>query len=116
MVDKFQTILERIIRERNSVVFFGIFKMDELTDKWSVLLAANWLSDNNRDEGFAYVKDLMTEVLTIEERSQIARIGIFPVTEHLIELFLNYRAGFRIQEQQINGNIIHDGFVLASNR
>ncbi|MBI4087099.1 hypothetical protein HY416_03945 [Candidatus Kaiserbacteria bacterium] len=117
MVEKFEKILEKIKSEKGPLTFFGIFKMDELTDKWSVLLSATWASEHSkRIEAFEYLLDLLRKNLTSEEARSIARIGVFSNDEHLIDLLLNFQKGSRIREQSINGNIIHDGYVLEANR
>ncbi len=116
MVDKFQQILERIMRENGEVIFFGIFKMDEFTDKWSVLLSAEWLTEDKRGAFFSSFTSIIKEALSEEEAQSIARVGLFSVDDHLIDLLLNYRTGSRILEQPINGNVIHEGYILVSNR
>ena len=116
MVDKFQKILESIRSEKGEVTFLGIFKMDEFTDKWSLLLSAEWITNEKRDDFFKYFTALIRKTLNEDEAKSIARVGLFPTDEHLIDLLLNYKTGTRIQEQTVNGNVIHDGYVLASNR
>lgn len=116
MVEKFEKILREITKEKGEVVFFGLFKMDEITNKWSVLLAADWISEESRDQCFFLVKKIILENLSNADTSAIARIGIFESTDHLIKLLLNFKTGSNILNQQINGNIIHEGVVLASNK
>jgi len=112
MVEKFQIILNRILEEKNEVTLFALLKMDEFTDKWSILVCANWLDENS----FSYLSNLLKSVLNEEESKTIARIGIFSEDDHLIDLLLNYKTGSRIQEQKVNGNLIHDGYIIYSNR
>ncbi len=116
MVEKFQKILNKIQSEKGSVVLFGIFKMDEFTDKWSVVFSAQWALGENKNTAFAYLIDLIKSNLNSEESDSIARVGISQPDEHLMDLLLNFKTGTRIQEQAVNGNIIHDGYILASNR
>lgn len=116
MVEKFQKILERIVDTKGDVVLLGIFKMDDITEKWSVIIAANWISQENRDDCFLYVSSIIQEELSEEETSKIARIGIFDSSAHLVKLLLDFKSGSEIKERQINGNTIHHGFILASNK
>lgn len=115
MVDKFIQILRTLEAEKGTMVFFGIFKMDEITEKWTVIVSANWATEGSLED-FRYVLDKIKLVLTHEELATIARIGVYSCKEHLIDLLLNFTPGSRIQEQQVNGNLIHDGYVLASDR
>lgn len=116
MVEKFKKILEKISNEKGEVNFFGIFKMDEFTDKWSVVFCAEWLEKNKTSDFFDYFIKLIRKNLTDDESKTIARVGLFSIDEHLIDLLLAHKADSRIQDQPVNGNIIHDGYVLASNR
>lgn len=116
MVEKFQKILEKIIKENDKVLFFGFFKMDEFTDKWSVVFCADWLNEKNNDKFFKFLINEMKKDLSEEESKSIARIGIFSKDEHLIDLLLKFKTGSRIQNQKVNGNVIHDGYIIVSNQ
>ena len=50
MVEKFKTILTTIQQEKGQVSFFGIFRMDEVLDKWTVILSAPWSSETTKKE------------------------------------------------------------------
>lgn len=115
MVEKLQSIIGEIRAEKGEITFFGLFKMDELTDKWSVLFCASWMNPESFED-FKYFADKLKAVLTTEESATIARIGLFSEDEHLMQLMLNYKSGARICDQQVNGNLIHDGYVLVSNK
>ncbi len=114
MVKKFETILSEIKKNKAEVVLFALLKMDELTDKWSVILSAPWAIEGDADI-FKFLFDLIKSNLTEEEFSKIARIGIFSKKEHLIELLLKYNTGTVITNEKINGNFIHEGHILESN-
>ena len=58
MVEKFKLILAEIKRTKGEVFLFGIMKMDEITDKWSVILSAPWASEGSEDS-FKYLFDLI---------------------------------------------------------
>jgi hypothetical protein len=55
-----------------------------------------------------------------EEISEVARVGTLPTSSHLIELFLDkFRAGQYIKEDEdarINGNIIHEGYIIRCDK
>ncbi|MCX6706040.1 MAG: hypothetical protein NTV24_02955 [Candidatus Woesebacteria bacterium] len=116
MVDKFKKILSRIIEEKGTVTVFAVLKMDEFVDKWTVIFSAPWSIPTTLETDFEYIRKLLREELTEEERSLIARIGIFPKDEHLINLILQLKSETTITEDtKLNGNVIHEGYVLASN-
>ena len=116
MVDKLNKILAKIQSERGSVTFFGILKMDEYSDKWTVLLSAPWSTDITQKEDFEYIRNLLRAELDSEEISTVARLGILPKSTHLIQLLLNYQSGTEIKsETKLNGNTIHEGNIILSN-
>lgn len=104
-------------REKGDITLFALLKMDELTDKWSIVLCASWVNDETRaGEAFAYLRNIILEQITQDESASIARIGIFSKDEHLIKALLNYRTGAVIQnDEKINGNIVHEGYILEAN-
>ena len=114
MVEKFQNILERMKREKGELNLFALMRMDELTDKWTVILSAPWATEGNVDI-FKYVLGCIKEALLPEELATIARIGIYPRTDHLIQLLFRYSSGASLINQAVNGNKIHEGYVIESN-
>jgi hypothetical protein len=113
MVTKFKTILSEMRAERGSVDLFALLKMDEFTDRWTVLLSADWAKEGDF-ESFKYVHDLIGRNITAEEMATIARFGVFARTNHLVELLMKYKSDSRIVEEKVNGNVIHDGYILGS--
>ena len=121
MVDKFKNLLQRIKTEKGSVTVFAIIKMDEITDKWSVVFSASWVTDGNLTETFNYLRQLLIETLNSEEVTTIARLSVFSNTEHLIELILgsviNVTNGDVIlKDTTLNGYKIHEAHIFESNR
>jgi len=115
MVDKFKKLLEEIETTKGKVVLFAITKMDELTDKWSIILCAQWADNDKQQEAFDFVFGLLLKYFGEEERNSIARIGIYHKNEHLIESLLQYKKDSIIENEKINGNIVHLGYILESN-
>ena len=118
LIERFKNILSALENKRGKVSFFALLKMDDITDKWTVLLSAPWVNDSDREEIFFELRTLILENIDKSELSLIARFGIFNKREHLIELLLdNFSSGEYIsQDHQVNGNVIHEGYILASNK
>ena len=114
MVDKFKILAEQIKRDRGSVYVFAMLKMDELTEKWSIILSADWIDETSRKESFDYLfKAVKNLNLTSAEEISIARLGIFPANDHLVQELAKYKVGV-ITNERVNGNIIHEGYILAT--
>jgi len=115
MVEKFKLILKKIEEQKGKTRLFAILKMDDITDKWTVILSAPWTSEENHMEDFIFLRKLMIESFSKEEMATIARIGIFAKQDHIVEELLKYQEGSIInQDEKVNGNIVHEAFILAS--
>lgn len=115
MVNKLKEILSQIESERGAVSLFALFKMDDVVEKWTILLGASWINDDNSMEVFNILRTKMIQSFTSEERSSIARMGIYNSSSHLIKELSHYKTGVSITERtRINGNIIHEGIVIKS--
>lgn len=116
MVEKFKNILSKIQLEKGEVSFFGVLKMDELLDKWTVLLSASWSTEATKKEDFEYIRNLIRSTLSPEEFSNVARLGILSKDAQLIQLLLKYQSDTEIaNETKLNGNVVHQGYILVSN-
>ncbi len=116
MVEKFKQILATLRTQKGEVNLFAILKMDEFTDKWTVLVSAPWINATTKNEIFTLVRALLIQTFTPEEMATIARLGIFPKTEHIVQELLKYKEGAVISEdEKINGNVVHNAHILASN-
>ncbi len=115
MVDKFQTVLNQITSKYGNVSLFVVMKMDELIDKWTVIISADWITDQNRAEIFNSVASVLTSIFTSEEMSTIARLGILVKSHYIAQEFLKkYQGTATIKEEQVNGFKVHEGYVLAA--
>jgi len=115
MVEKLKQILAKLQSEKGLVTIFAILKMDDITNRWSIILSAPWINDKNTTEVFSYVVETMKKTFTQEEANTIARIGIFSEDNHLIEGLKRYSEGTIIKDEKINGNVIHEAQILAVN-
>jgi hypothetical protein len=114
MVEKFKQLLGIMIGAKGPVTLFAIVKMDDLTDKWTVMLCAPWADEAHSQEAFGYLYDLIQKHFTDEEKNSIARIGVFNKKEHLIELMLRYKKDAVIENEKINGNRVHQAYIIES--
>lgn len=116
MVEKFIEILRAIEARRGPVTLFALLRMDEFLDKWTVVISAPWASQQNRAEVFEELRNSISTKLSEPEKSEIARIGIFPREEHLIEDLLRFKAGQTLRDVRVNGNQMHLAHIIASNQ
>jgi hypothetical protein len=117
MVDKFETILQKIEQARGAVSLFALLKMDEFVDKWTVILSAPWTIPENRDAIFEEVRNLIITDLNTDELNEVSRLAIYGIEEHIVDELLNYQSSARINEPtKINGNMVHQAIIIKSQR
>ncbi len=120
IITKFNTVFRNIKKEKGSDFYlFMVLRMDEFTDKWSVVVSAPWNTSKNQHGSFRYIAEKIREVLTPEEISTIARIGTFLPDEHLVTLFnqaVRVRDGdpVKLENRKINGYFVHEAYIFES--
>lgn len=120
MVDKLKKILKEIKSNKGAVTVFAILKMDELTEKWSVVFSAPWVSESNLTDTFNYLRGLLLKELDSEEVLTIARLSVYVNGEHLIQLITGAVSitdgDFVLKNSQLNGYEIHEAHIFESTR
>jgi hypothetical protein len=115
MVENFKKILDTLKADNRPVWLFAYLKMDDLIDKWSLIISAPWINANNENDEYKNILNIVKSCITDEESSSIARVVILPKDDHLIEELLKKEPTAEIKDEKINGNIIHSGFIVESN-
>jgi hypothetical protein len=114
MVDKFIQILQRIEDSRGPVMLFVLAKMDDIVDKWSIIISAPWTTPENRDSIFEEIRKAIIATLNSEELLEMSRLWIFQTHEHLVEELLKYRTGAILKDEKVNGNTLHFAHIIKS--
>jgi hypothetical protein len=113
--EKLKTILEKFEKKQGkNIDLLAILKMDDLIDKWSIVVSAKWINDQNVKQSFNDFVKFIISGLSDEELSTIARLNVMSVDEHLAEELLKFKTGTNIENQKINGNQIYEGYIIFS--
>ncbi len=115
MLDKLKNILLSLKDEQKPVWLFAVVKMDELADRWTLIISAPWVTTENRAIEFQSLVDKLKKVFDAKELESIARISFLTKDDHLTEELLKRHAGDKIKNEPVNGNIIHEGEIIESN-
>lgn len=105
------------LRHIADVKFFAVTKMDMLTDRWSLLFGLTGVKDlDKREKNFSTIREIIIKHLDDKDMQDIARIGLFATTDHLISDLIKYSENERIENVKANGNFIHEGYILISTK
>lgn len=116
MLDKIKTIIEELKTSNKSVWIFACLKMDEVIDRWTLVISAPWITEANRKEELQNIIGMLKNKLTNEELSSIAGIAFLSKNDHLVEELLKKRAGDKIKDEKVNGNMVYEGEILELNQ
>lgn len=112
MVEKYKKLVP-LIAEEKDVLLFAMLKMDDLTDRWSVLFSARNVDTlDKRTKVWERLTRILAENLTDEEAQDIARVGVFPLDDHLVSEVIKYKANDTILEEKVNGSFVHEGHIF----
>ena len=75
IVEKLKGYEETMAKEKGPFDLFGVFLRDDAPDKWDILVASDWI-ENNKEESFKYIVDMVQKGLSKEELMKLSRIVI----------------------------------------
>lgn len=114
MVEDLNPLIQEI-KQNSQVLLFAMLKMDDLTDRWTVVVSANNVDDiEKRKELFEKIVGYLKDNPETVGKHNIARIGIFSTDNHLVQDVAKHPEGGKIENEKANGNFIHEGFVLIN--
>lgn len=118
-IDRLEKAMDLLEKKWGYINVFSAFKMDDFTDRWTIVIAADWVKEGNFHQIYTDLRSYILKFLSPKEMLLIARFGIFDLENHLIDDTLKkYRVSgndsIRVKDEPINGNHIHDGYILRS--
>lgn len=115
MVETLQKILGDLKKANKPVWLFAALKMDEMIDRWSIIVAAPWINSQNRNVAFKEIVDLIVSSLESTDVALIARMSLLNRDDHLVQELLKRKTGDILKDEKVNGNLIHSGVIIESN-
>jgi hypothetical protein len=125
MVEKLKIVMGQFEERFGTLNVFAILKMDELVDKWTLMVSSASIDaaikeETKRREIFDSLFDQLTAVLSQEESASLGRIWFAITTNHVIQILIrDYKVSAgeevkKITDAKINGNTVHEGVVLRA--
>ncbi|MDD4411791.1 MAG: hypothetical protein PHO58_04775 [Bacilli bacterium] len=115
MVEEFKKILNTLKEQDRPVWLFASLKMDEFIDGWSLVFSAPWIDQIDRDLELKNTLEIVKNNIPDEKLSSISRIVFMSKEDHLVEELLKKSSGEEIKGEKVNGNIIHEGYIIEAN-
>lgn len=109
----FERVSDKLVQSEDFNLF-AVLKMDDVSDRWSVLISGRDLDeDSKRRTLYPRIFDVLEQELEPDESEQVARIGVFPASDHLIGELLSRGEG-EVNNAKVNGNYIHEGRIFIA--
>jgi len=123
IIKKFQQLYLEVKKEKGICYFFSAYKMDPYTQRWSLGIAAPWITAENKKENFAYLAEKIKNLLSREEISSIIRLGIFRSNHPFIqEITTKIRLDSRddkplhLETISASGYKFYDAYIFAASQ
>ncbi len=114
MVERLKKILKEIEKRNGPVRLFAFLEMDDMADRWTLIISAAWIREANRFKKFKEVMALLRKNFNGEELSSFARVVLMPKEDHLVHELLKKKTGYHITDEKINGNMVQTGEIIKS--
>ena len=101
IVEKLKGYEETMTKEKGPFDLFGLFLRDDAPDKWDVLVAADWIEEN-KEESFKYIIDMVRKGLSKEELLKLSRIVIINEKNPALEAMYKAISGRNIEIKDSN--------------
>lgn len=117
LVEKISAIERETSLEKGDYNLFALFLREESSNKWDILVSANWI-DENKEKALKYLAQKIQTEFTSEELVQIARIVIIegenPALPELQQTINTEHGTAEIKDSTLFGLQIKHAFLITS--
>ena len=117
IVEKFASLEALIAHERGDFSLFALFLREDAPDRWDLLVAAPWASQN-RDETVEYLVNEIKSHLGAQELINLSRIVVVeshnPKVQEFTKAFPVEHGRLEVWDSIIFGLPIHHAFIITS--
>ncbi len=117
LIEKFSKIEQEISKVKGGFELFALFLREDAVDKWDILVAADWIS-NNKQEALPYLAEWIQNSLEPTEIVNISRIVIIdernPELSRIQHSFHIEHGAVEIKDSTLFGLSIKHAFIITS--
>lgn len=119
LVEKLKLIEKETSAERGKYDLFALFLREDSSNKWDILVSANWIHDHKEDS-LKYLSQKIQKSFTQNELSQISRIVIIeennPALPALQQTISIEHGAAEIKDSNLFGLQIKHAYLITSRR
>jgi len=119
IVSKFSEIERRTSDEKGEYDLFALFLREDSSDKWDILVAAEWIS-KNKQIALKYLSQIIQESFSLSELLNISRIVIIEEDEPALPIIQQAvsceHSNIEIKDSNFFGLEIKHAYIITSKK
>lgn len=118
LVERFRRLESELAEERGDFVFFALFLLENVPDRWDLMIAARWLDRRDLLRATGYVADQIKAKIGVECLLHLSRILVIdPDNAELQDLARSFgieHEALRIQDDDFFGLRVRDARIITA--
>lgn len=120
VITKLTTLANRVESEKGLFCIFLLIKEYGLSNKWTIVVSANWLDNLSEKVALNYLIGQLNRVLDAEEIKLISRVSILKTTDSfVVQMSNSYKvseSAINIKEFRLNSITLDEVFIIKSQK
>lgn len=117
LLNKFRQILDVVREQRDGLSLFGLFELENAPNKWDVVIAATWVSEDTLKQDLDYIAGLIREHVTSDEVVQLSRVVLLRPEDTFVQTisraFEVPSGTIEIRNSVFNGLLIRHAYLFS---
>jgi hypothetical protein len=117
LVERFRRLESELAEERGDFVFFALFLLENLPDRWDLMISARWL-DTDKQQAIRYLADQIKAKIGVECLLLLSRVIVIdPDNANLQDLARSLgveHGALRIQDDDFFGLRVRDARIITA--
>jgi len=117
LVERFRRLESELAEERGDFVFFALFLLENVPDRWDLMISARWL-DTDKRQAIGYLADQIKAKIGVECLLHLSRVIVIdPDNANLLDLARSLgveHEALRIQDDDLFGLRVRDARIITA--
>jgi hypothetical protein len=119
LVDKLIRVEKHLSKKKGPFDLFAMVMREDLSDKWDILVAADWI-ENNFDSSLKFISKELTKKLSSDELSAISKVVLLSIFDPRVKSVQKLMEIEHLDAELINvhvfGFFVNHAFIITSKR
>lgn len=83
IISELHKVKDKILEDKKSLLFFGLFARNDVEDMWDLVITAEWVKDGNTREATKYIINILKKY-SLHNHKSIRQIVTFSPNENFV--------------------------------